>query len=596
MDALLFLKTVNKSLSVFITVVVILATLGLIYLLYKVVLKEIRRYKEEVANYIDGVETKREIIADVNAYISRSVSAEFTLLNIDIDKFTNVIENFGDVEAERIIKGIANKLLETIPARVMLGRIKTDQFVVFARGDYSREEMVRLAKKILTVVSSPIKVYDESSLQLTCSIGICYYPSHGRNFKELFESLQIATFICKRSGGNQYRIYTREESKDEGANMEYYYQIKNGIKNKEFDIFYQPMIDCNTKDIYAFEGLLRWNHPELGILSPHKFINIMEQTGDINWVGLWGLETVIKEHLELRRKYNKEYYMSINLSPKQLANPTLPQDFQKLIKKYRVSAKHFVLEIEEFTIFEKLDQVKNNLTQLSEIGFQIAVDGFGLDYKALKKLEENSVDVIKLDREFLNNDDDQYLKEKFVGILVDFVKNQEHTLVCEGVENYDYLERAENMGLNIFQGYYFAKPMSGEDVFEYVNSKDWLYKLEKPAEMETFTQETVRKAEELNEMLDSMGNEKPVEETPVEKEEQTEEVIEEDPKDKKAKKDKKQKAEDTIVEETPETEEDKPLEEQLEVQEEAPLEEEKVSNNSEEVEESTEETENSEEK
>lgn len=579
MIILLFLEKINKSLSIFLTFVVVIATIGLIYLLYRVVKKEIKRYQEEVANYIDGVESKREITADVNAYISRSVSAEFTLLNVDIDKFSNVVENFGEEEAERIIKGLASKLLEVIPSRVMMGRVKEDQFVIFARGEYSREEMVRLAKKILTTVSAPNKVYDESSLQLTCSIGICYYPQHGRTFKELLESLEIATFICKRNGGNQYRIYTREESKDEGANMEYYYQIKNGIKNKEFTIYYQPMVDVKTKDIYAFEGLLRWNHPELGVLSPHKFINIMEQTGDINWVGLWGLETVIKQHTELRRKYNKDYYMSLNLSPKQLANPTLPQDFQKLIKKYRVSAKFFILEIEEFAIFEKLDQVKTNLTQLSELGFQIAVDGFGLDYKALKKLEENSVDVIKLDREFLNNDEDQYLKEKFVGILVDFVKNRDNAIICEGVENYDYLDRAQKMGLNIFQGYYFAKPMSEEDVFDYVASKDWLYKLEKPVETVSFTQDVEKRAEELNAMLDDNN----VEEAPAE-EEKVEEPELDTKKAKKEKKEKKQKEEAPVVEpveETPVEEEktEEPTEEVAEpVEENANLEENNAEN------------------
>ena len=532
-----FLATINKSLAVFLTIVVVLVTLGIIYVLYRVVRREVKRYKEEVANYIDGIETKREITADVNAYISRSVSAEFTLLSIDMDHFSSVVENFGAEEAERIIKGIAAKILETVPTRVLVGRIKLDGFVVFAKGDYSREECVRMAKKILQVIAEPIKIYDESSLQLTCSIGICYYPTHGRNFKELLESLQIATFICKRSGGNQYRIYSREEKQDEGANMEYYYQIKNGIENKEFTIFYQPVIDKNSKDIYAFEGLLRWNHPDLGLLSPHKFINIMEQTGDINWVGLWGLETIVREQFELRKKYNREFLMSINLSPKQLSNPTLPQDFQKIIKKYRASAKNFILEIEEYTIFEKLDQVKANLTFLREMGFQIAVDGFGLDYKGLKKLEDNQVDVIKLDREFLDEEADQYLKDKFVSILVDFVKNQQRTLICEGVENYDYLERAMNMGIEKFQGYHFAKPLSFEELVQYIDTKAWLPKFEKPKVVEIIKEE---EAERLNEELEKSREQHkaeeettkedvPVEETKVEETSVEEPVEEETP-------------------------------------------------------------------
>ena len=548
---LVLANTINKSLAVFLTIVVIIVTIGLIYILYRVVHREIRRYKEEVANYIDGIETKREITADVNAYISRSVSAEFTLIGIDMDHFSSVVENFGQEEAERIIKGIASKLLEAVPARVLIGRVKLDGFVVFVKGDYSREECLRIAKKILQVVSDPIKIYDESTLQLTCSVGICYYPTHGRNFKELFESLQIATFICKRSGGNQYRIYSREEKQDEGANMEYYYQIKNGISNKEFDIYYQPIFDKETQDLYAFEGLLRWNHPELGVLSPHKFINIMEQTGDINWVGLWGLETVVHEEFELRKRYGREFLMSINLSPKQLSNPTLPQDFQKVIKKYRANPKNFILEIEEYTIFEKLDQVKNNLTQLREIGFQIAVDGFGLDYKGLKKLEDNSVDVIKLDREFLDEEADQYLKDKFVSILVDFVNKQGRTLICEGVENYDYLERAMNMGIDKFQGYHFTKPLSNVELMSYIDGKDWKKKFEKPAVVEIIKEE---EAERLNEELQKSREKR--EENPeasVENEEPKEEKVEETTEVSEVQ---VEEAKEEKVEETTETSED----------------------------------------
>ena len=530
--------TINKSLAVFLTIIVVLVTVGVIYILYRVVKKEIKRYKEEVANYIDGVETKRELAADVNAYISRSVSAEFTLLSVDMDHFSGVVENFGAEEAERIVKGIASKLLQTIPTRVIIGRIKLDSFVIFVKGDYSREECLRLAKKILSVLSEPIKIYDESALQLTCSIGICYYPTHGRNFKELLESLQIATFICKRNGGNQYRIYSREEKQDEGANMEYYYQIKNGINNKEFAIYYQPIIDKDTKDIYAFEGLLRWNHPELGVLSPHKFISIMEQTGDINWVGLWGLETIVKEQFELRKRFNREFLMSINLSPKQLSNPTLPQDFQKVIKKYRASAKNFILEIEEYTIFENLDQVKNNLMLLRDLGFRIAVDGFGLDYKGLKKLEDNQVDVIKLDREFLDEEADQYLKDKFVSIIVDFVNNKNRTLVCEGVENYDCLERAMGMGIDKFQGYYFSKPLNYDELVQYIYDNNWVSKFEKPEEVEVIREEEapVEEAEVTEESNEEAlaEEEQPAEapdvveeEVPAEVSEETEEAQEE---------------------------------------------------------------------
>ena len=547
---------INPSLAVFLSILCLLATCGIGYLLFRLVRKEMKRYRDEVANFIDGVETKNEITAEVNAYISKSKTTEFSLLLIDIDKFRDIIENFGQIEAQRVVKNLVDKIIKTLPLRMSIGRLKDDQFVIFGRGDYSREEMVRLAKKLLEVVNEPVKIYDESSLNLSCSIGMCYYPAHGQNFKQLNESLEIACYVCKRSGGNQFRIYSPEVNKDEGANMEYYYQIKEGIKNKEFNMYYQPIINGSNQDIFAIEGLLRWNHPTLGVLSPFKFISIMEQTGDINWVGLWGLETIVKKHVELKKKFNKEFRMSLNLSPKQLSNINLPQEFQKILKKYRVSATHFILEIEEFTIFERLDTVQNNLKKLSDLGFSIAVDGIGLDYKALKKLEEHSIDIVKIDRDFLNVDD-KNIKEKFIEILVDFSKHQSCTIVSEGIEDYYYLDRAKELSLYIYQGYLFSKPISNDEIDKFLEDKEYINTLNNRPKLDDIVLEDVIPTEVIGDKEDLViSNDEEIKESTENKldndllnevkplEEETKEALEETPNTKpKTKKSKKVKEE-----------------------------------------------------
>lgn len=539
---------INPSLAVFLSILCLLATGALGYFLFKLVVKEMKRYREEVANFIDGVESKAEITAEINAYISKSKNSEFSLLLIDIDKFRNIVETFGQVESERVIKNLVDKIIKTLPLRMSIGRIKEDQFVILARGEYSREEMVRLAKKLLEVINEPVKVYDESTLNLSCSIGMCYYPSHGQNFKQLYGSLEIACYVCKRSGGNQFRIYSPESNKDESANMEYYYQIKEGIKNKEFTLYYQPIISGSNEDIFAIEGLLRWNHPTLGILSPFKFISIMEQTGDISWVGLWGFECLVKKHVELKKKFNKEYRMSLNLSPKQLANVNLPQEFQKLLKKYRVAANQFILEIEEFTIFERLDTVQNNLIKLSELGFSIAVDGIGLDYKALKKLEEHSIDIVKIDRDFLDSGDTK-IKEKFIEILVDFSKHQNCTIVSEGIEDYHYLDRARELSLNVFQGYLFSKPISADAIEEYLEKNSFVDILNKVTFLDDIVLEDVVPTEVIGNKDDlAANNEETVVESEIIEEKQIvePEVKEEKTTSKKTKKSTKKQVEELV--------------------------------------------------
>ena len=468
---------INDGLAVFLSVLALLAVGAIGFVLFILIRKERKLFHYEVSNYIDGVENKREIIASINTYISKSVNQEFALLYVDIDKFSSVIENFGKEEAANIIRSLATKMLTVLPVRVSLGRLDEDRFLVFVRGEYSKEDTIKIARHVLEVISAPLKLYAEAQLSLTASIGIAFYPQHGRNFKQLNESLEIACYVCKRDGGNKYRIYTEEEN--QSTNMEYYYQIKEGIKNHQFDLYFQPIISGETKEIYAIEGLLRWNHPELGVLSPYKFISIMEQTGDINWVGLWGLETLIKDFVRIRKTYPKDFKMSLNLSPKQLTNETLAQDFAKLVKKYHVQPRSIILEIEEFSIFEKQEAIKDNLQKLSDMGFDIAVDGFGLDYKALKKLEDSNVNVLKLDREFLRDFSGEALKNKFVEILVDFANTNHCQLICEGVEDFSYLERARGIGINYYQGYYFSKPISRDELDLYMSNRDWVEKLEK---------------------------------------------------------------------------------------------------------------------
>ena len=537
-------------------IVILTGVLG--YFVVRSIIKERKKFREEAINYIDGLIQKNELIADVTTYISRSSAAEFSLIYIDIDKFSNVIEAFGKDESDNILTKIAYKLVDALPPRVELARIQDDKFVAFARGEYSKDEVEEIAKNLLETVRQPIKFFGDNELNVTASIGVALYPTHGVTYKSLIADAEIAVYMCKREGGNDYKFYSLENM-SESANLAYYQQIKKGMKNKEFCLYYQPMIDCVNKKVYAVEGLLRWNHPEFGLLSPYKFINIMEQTGDINWVGQWGLETLAKELSHIIKKYpDDNIMMSMNLSPKQLTSPTLIENFNNIVKKAKVSPKNIILEIEEFTLFEKHEAIKQNITNLSKIGFRIAVDGLGLDYTTLSKLEAMPIDVVKVDNDFLDNETDTILKEKFVKMLVDYTRSEEKTIVSEGIENALMMEKALNMDLGMMQGYYFAKPMDKDGLEEYLDQRKWMECfeakkkvveeiVEEPKEVEetNVVDEAVEVQEEVKqvEATEEVKQEETTEETKVET---TEEAQAEAPK-KRSKKTKK--TEDTKVEE-----------------------------------------------
>ncbi|MFA7588933.1 MAG: GGDEF domain-containing phosphodiesterase, partial [Acholeplasmataceae bacterium] len=305
----------------------------------------------------------------------------------------------------------------------------------------------------------------------TASIAVVFYPMHGETLKELLKSMQIALYLIKKNGGNAVRIYSNDMG-EHGEHIEYYYQIKHAIQHKEFQLYYQPIIDVKNKDIYGVETLIRWNHPEHGLLAPNQFLGVMEQSGDIHWIGLWGLETLIKTHQELDQTFpSKRIYLTLNLSPKQLINDLLPSDFQKILKKYRMNPEFIVLEIIEFALFEKETTIFKNLKKLKDMGFKIAIDGFGLDYQTLSKVDKLDIDIIKLDNEFLQAE--EYMKGKFASLLVEYAEKNQYDIICESIEDSEMLNQAISYDVKYLQGFYLAKPMSSEALKGYIGTKHW---------------------------------------------------------------------------------------------------------------------------
>jgi len=423
---------------------------------------------------MEGVLTRAEMTSLITSQIARAgKEAQFSLIYLDLDKFTDFINAFGQSESEKILEKIVKNIEVVIPKGVKIARMQNDEFLIFLTMDYDRTEAVDLANRVKQAIGRAIRLFGDTQISATASIAVAFYPIHGGNLKDLLSSLKIATYIIKKNGGNNIKVYSDEMSSLGGEHVEYYYQIKHAIQHKEFQLYYHPIIDLNKNDLFGVEALIRWNHPEHGLLSPFKFLGIMEQSGDVHWIGLWGLETLIKTYQELKQEFPKrEIKFTMNLSPKQLMSETLPSDFQKILKKYRMNAESIVLEIIEFAIFEKQETIFKNLRKLKEMGFQLAIDGFGLDYNTLSKVEELDIDIIKLDNEFLK-EEESYMKAKFASLLVEFAKKNNYTVICEVIESKEMAEEARTYNINIMQGFYFSKPLSAEGLRGYIGTEGW---------------------------------------------------------------------------------------------------------------------------
>lgn len=450
-----------------------LTTVALSYILFINVRYTERKWKEERSILVEGVISKSAMNSLVASYISKvGKEAMFSMIYADIDKFTEVAQAFGQKEAGKIIEKITKRIRQTLPKDCKAAILEDDIFLLFLPVDYDQGDAVELARRVQEQINESITLFGSTDVNLTASISIAHFPMHGETVKQLMNSLKLANYTVKKTGGNSIRLYSEDMNETESEYLDYYYQIKNAIAKKEFLLYYHPIVDVSTKRVFGVEALLRWNHPEHGLLSPFKFINIMEQSGDIYWVGLWGLESLIKSYYEFKQNYPKETIkFTFNISPKQLMNESLAVDFQRVLKKYKMNAENIVLEIIEFALFDRHSVVMQNITQLRALGFQFAVDGFGLDYATLSKLETMPLDIIKLSKEFLN-EEHSYVKSRFVNLLVEFAEKNDKIIISEGIENLEMLKMINSYQINIVQGFYFARPMAFDNLKLYFKDTD----------------------------------------------------------------------------------------------------------------------------
>lgn len=468
----MFLANWSNGAYVLFSVITLLILVGLGILLYFRVKKEKHNYRDEIAGLVEGVLKRNEIISSVNSYISKIPSGMvFSLILIDYDKMSEIQNAFGENNCKKVLTESVKNIRRVLPNRSLIGRISDDRFLILIKEDYDKDEVLKCANKISLQASIGVKLYSDTLVNPTISVGVAFYPNHGRNLKQLMKSLDLAVYNSKNDGGNTVTIYSDEYDKNDNENLQLYYEIKQAIKEHQFCLYYQPIINLKDKNIYGFEALLRWKHPTLGILYPASFINILEQSGDINGVGIWGIEALIREYIELKKQFvHKDLQLSFNLSPKQLITDNIGVTFQNIAKKYKISVNSITIEIAEFAMFERHETVYKNIKDLKELGFKVAVDGVGLDQNTLIKLGNSPIDIIKLDKTFFEYED-SFIQDKYIELLVDLAKKSNKLIICEGIENYSLVEKIKKFDINYAQGYYFSRPMPQEDVVSYIMSE-----------------------------------------------------------------------------------------------------------------------------
>lgn len=376
------------------------------------------------------------------------------LFFIDMDHFKYINNTLGHAFGDMLIKKVGERLAFLLKDNCNLYRFGGDEFVIIIKNIRDKKDVEIFASHILAGFKEEFLVLN-SVIHISLSIGAALYPEHGKNIDELLKFADIAMYKAKEKGRKGYVIYDNfmNEAFTERMNIEK--QLHNALGNNEFKIYYQPQLDIRTNKIAGFEALLRWENPELGYISPLKFIKVAEDTHLIIPLGTWVIRNACSFLQKLHNKGHKNLKISVNISILQL----LQTDFIDLVLDtlsfFDLEPEYLELEITESILIESFEIIGQKLIKLSETGIRIALDDFGTGYSSLNYLKQLPISTLKIDKSFVDNINADNLTEHIITIG----KSLGMSIVAEGVERQEQLDYLIRHECDKIQGYLFSKPV-----------------------------------------------------------------------------------------------------------------------------------------
>ena len=391
-----------------------------------------------------------------------------SLFILDLDRFKEVNDTLGHHIGDRMLQEVGRRLVSVLRRTDMVARLGGDEFAVLLPGaDVQRSKAI--CRKILAVLDQPIKV-ENLRLRAGVSIGVALCPQHGRDANLLLRHADVAMYEAKRKQ-KDFSFYTSDQDDYSISRLGLSSELRDAISENQLMLEYQPMVDFKTGNIFCAEALVRWRHPEYGVIPPEEFIPTAEQTGVIRPMTLWVIDKALEQTANWTRN-GINLHISVNLSVRSLQDRALPGQVQKLVDRHKVDPKHVILEITESAIMSDPLSARRVMRRLSNMGFQLSIDDFGTGYSSLAYLKQLPVDEIKIDKSFVTQMDQDENDAVIVRATIDLAHNLGLKVVAEGVESSDVWDLLEILGCDTAQGFYIRKPLTSQELTKWLHSKE----------------------------------------------------------------------------------------------------------------------------
>lgn len=393
---------------------------------------------------------------------------KLALIFIDMDNFKNVNDTLGHYVGDMFLIEVAKRIKKTLKEQDTLSRLGGDEFTILIEDVESIMDVVPVAENIINAFSEPILIED-TQLYTGVSMGISIYPDDGQSYEALIKAADTAMYQVKASGKNDFKFYTQSMNETITERIFIENNLRNAISNNELFLVYQPKINLDTISVYGMEALIRWNHPELGLIRPDKFISISEETGQIYNIGLWVAKKALLDTKALHES-GKLLTVSINVSSKQLENSKFIDDFCCIVNEIGIDKNYVELEITESHIMSNIDKALIVLNDLYSRGFKLSIDDFGTGYSSLSYLKKLPAQTIKIDRSFVLDIDKDEDDKSIVATIIAMARALGKDVIAEGSETQEHIDALKFLHCNKIQGYFFSKPIEIDEFKEFINN------------------------------------------------------------------------------------------------------------------------------
>ncbi|HEX7832010.1 MAG TPA: EAL domain-containing protein [Thermoanaerobaculia bacterium] len=385
------------------------------------------------------------------------------VLFLDLDHFKIVNDSLGHSVGDALLRDVAKRLKEALREGDTVARVGGDEFTIVLQEITRREDAALVAEKVLRTIAEPIEV-NGHRLYVTTSIGITIFPDDGEDAETLLKNADTAMYRAKSEGRNTYQMSTRELSLSTHERMAVENGLHHALEAGEFELLYQPQIETETMQVVGMEALLRWKHPQRGMILPESFIRVAEERGLILPIGEWVLRRACREAKRFQDLGHPHFRVAVNISARQFRDPLLLAAIQDALAQAGLPPDSLELEITETVAMEDVELTMSTLTQLRKLGVAIAIDDFGTGHSSLAYLKRFPLDALKIDRSFVADLPDKFEDAAIVSSVIQLANGLGLRVVAEGVERRDQLDFLLEAGCREVQGYYFSYPVRPHDI------------------------------------------------------------------------------------------------------------------------------------